>query len=179
MLLPPITLLGKHQAGQHLMSNRSAFYVEYVSIPLCRSAFGYRSFHCAGQHSSASMLLPPITLLGKHQAGQHLTSNRSAFHTPLRQRFAVQMQRSIPSLSHPPPFSLSLINNYIHAYMCLTVGRQSRDDRPLSRDPSVTFYKKFPNCLKRRKTLFDNRLTVAWPPTTVAWPFSDFFPKIF
>jgi len=36
--------LGKHQAGQHLMSNRSAFYVEYVSIPLCRSAFGYRSY---------------------------------------------------------------------------------------------------------------------------------------
>ena len=120
------------------------------------------------------MLLPPITLLGKHQAGQHLTSNRSAFHIPLRQRFAVQMQRSIRSLSLLSP-SLSLINNYIHAYMCLTVGRQSRDHRPLSRDPSISFYKKFPNCLKRRKTLFDSRLTVAWPPTTVAWPFSDFF----
>ena len=61
---------------------------------------------------------------------------------------------------------------------CLTVGRQSRDHRPLSRDPSVSFYKKFPNCLKRRKTLFDSQPTVAWPPTTVAWPFSDFF-KIF
>ena len=59
--------------------------------------------------------------------------------------------------------------------MCLTVGRQSRDHRPLSRDPSVTFYKKFPNCLKRLKTLFDSRPTVAWPPTTVAWPFRDFF----
>ena len=59
--------------------------------------------------------------------------------------------------------------------MCLTVGRQSRDHRPLSRDPSVTFYKKFPNCLKRPKTLFDSQPTVAWPPTTVAWPFSDFF----
>ena len=151
MLLPPITPLGKHQAGQHLMSNRSAFYVEYVSIPLCRSAFGYRSYlkcfnvttanypprktssrsafnveqvsilcrirehsivqvsiripiislcRSAFDHtSSVSMLLPPITLLGKHQAGQHLTSNRSAFHIPLRQRFAVQMQRSIRSLS--------------------------------------------------------------------------------
>ena len=63
--------------------------------------------------------------------------------------------------------------------MCLTVGRQSRDHRPLSRDPSVTFYKKFPNCLKRPKTLFDSRPTVAWPPTTVAWPFSDFFRKKF
>ena len=95
--------------------------------------------------------------------------------------------------------------------MCLTVGRQSRDHRPLSRDPSATFFKKFPNCLKRpknvvwqsadgrvtsdhcrvtvqrlfskfsqiawnvQKTLFDSRPTVAWPPTTVAWPFSDFF----
>ena len=62
--------------------------------------------------------------------------------------------------------------------MCLTVGRQSRDHRPLSRDPSVSFYKKFPNCLKRPKTLFDSQPTVAWPPTTVAWPFSDFFQKI-
>ena len=26
-----------------------------------------------------------------------------------------------------------------------------------------------------QKTLFDSRPTVAWPPTTVAWPFSDFF----
>ena len=194
MLLPPITPLGKHQAGQHLMSNRSAFYVEYVSIPLCRSAFGYRSYlkcfnvttanypprktssrsafnveqvsilcrirehsivqvsiripiislcRSAFDHtSSVSMLLPPITLLGKHQAGQHLTSNRSAFHIPLRQRFAVQMQRSIRSLSLLST-PLSLINNYIHAYMCLTVGRQSRDLRPLSRDRSVLFTKSF------------------------------------
>ena len=35
--------------------------------------------------------------------------------------------------------------------MCLTVGRQSRDHRPLSHDPSVTFFKFFSNCLKRRK----------------------------
>ena len=69
--------------------------------------------------------------------------------------------------------------------MCLTVNRQSRDHRPLSRDhrplsrdPSVSFHKKFPNCLKRPKTLFDSQPTVAWPPITVAWPFSDFF-KIF
>ena len=98
---------------------------------------------------------------------------------------------------------------------CLTVGRRSRDLRLLSRDRSVTFFKNFPNCLKRpknvvwqsadgrvtsdhcrvtvqrlfskfsqiawnvQKTLFDSRPTVAWPPTTVAWPFSDFFQKNF
>ena len=98
---------------------------------------------------------------------------------------------------------------------CLTVGRRSRDLRPLSRDRSATFFKIFSNCLKRpknvvwqsadgrvtsdhcrvtvqrlfskffqiawnvQKTLFDSRPTVAWPPTTVAWPFSDFFQKIF
>ena len=33
--------------------------------------------------------------------------------------------------------------------------------------------------LKRHKTLFDSRPTVAWPPTSVAWPFSNFFQKIF
>ena len=59
--------------------------------------------------------------------------------------------------------------------MCLTVGRQSRDHGPLSREPSVSFYKKFPNCLKRPKNVVwqpaDGRVT----STTVAWPFSDFF----
>ena len=44
---------------------------------------------------------------------------------------------------------------------------------------SVTFSKMFSNCLKHPKTLFDSRPTVAWPPTTVAWPFSDFFQKFF
>ena len=94
---------------------------------------------------------------------------------------------------------------------CLTVGRRSRDLRPMSRDRSATFFKKFSNCLKRpknvvwqsadgrvtsdqcrvtvqrlfskfsqiawnvQKALFDSQPTVAWPPTTVAWPFSDFF----
>ena len=119
------------------------------------------------------------------------------------------------SLSRSLSLALSLINNYIHAYMCLTVGRQSHDHRPLSRDLSATFFKILSNCLKRRKnvfwqpadgrvtsdhcrvtvqrlfskfskiawnvqkTLFDSRPTVAWPPTTVAWPFSDFFQKFF
>ena len=94
---------------------------------------------------------------------------------------------------------------------CLTVGRRSRDLRPLSRDRSVTFFKKNSNCLKRpknvvwqsadgrvtsdhcrvfiqwlfsknflnawnvQKTLFDSHPTVAWPPTTVAWPSVTFF----
>ena len=83
--------------------------------------------------------------------------------------------------------------------------------QPLSRDRSATFFKIFPNHLKRtknvvwqsadgrvtsdhcrvtvqrlfskkfliawnvEKSLFDSQSTVAWPPTTVAWPFSDFF----
>ena len=58
---------------------------------------------------------------------------------------------------------------------CLTVGRRSPDLRLLSRDRSVTFFKNFPNCLKRPKNVVwlsaDGRVT----PTTVAWPFSDFF----
>ena len=105
--------------------------------------------------------------------------------------------------------SLSVSLSLIHAYMCLTVSRRSRDLRPLSRDRSVTFFKKISNCLKRPKnvvwqsadgrltsdhcrvtiqwlfskifqiawniqeTLFDGRVTVAWPPTTVAWPLSN------
>ena len=60
---------------------------------------------------------------------------------------------------------------------------QSADSRVTSdycqRDRSVTFFKKISNCLKHPKTLFDSRPMVAWPPTTVAWPFSDFFQKFF
>ena len=47
--------------------------------------------------------------------------------------------------------SLSLSLSLIHAYMCLTVSRRSRDLRPLSRDRSATFFKISPNCLKRLK----------------------------
>ena len=39
------------------------------------------------------------------------------------------------------------------------------------------FSKKFQIAWNVQKTLFDSRPTVAWPPTTVAWPFSDFFKK--
>ena len=57
------------------------------------------------------------------------------------------------------------------------LGRRSRELRPLSCDRWVTFFRIFPNCLKRLKTLFDSRPTVAWTPITVTWPFSDFFQK--
>ena len=126
---------------------------------------------------------------------------------PTAQYGGARMKCNGDSLSLP--LSLSLI----HAYMCLTVSRRSRDLRPLSRDRSVTFFKKNSYCLKRpknvvwqsadgrvtsdhcrvtvqwlfsktfqivwnvQKTLFDSHPTVAWPPTTVAWPFSDFFQK--
>ena len=62
---------------------------------------------------------------------------------------------------------------------CLTVGRRSRDFRPLSRDRSVTFFKNFPNCLKRPKTLFDSRPTVAWTSDLYRVTVEQFFSKIF
>ena len=165
---------------------------------------------------------------------------------------------SQPTVAWPPttvawPFSDFFQKNFklleTSKKRCLTVGRRSRDLRPLSRDRSVTFFEKFPNCLKRlknvvwqssngrvtsdhcrvtfsdffqkiselletskkrcltviqrsrdlrplsrdlqwlfskffriawnvKKTLFDSHPTVAWPPTTVAWPSVTFF-KIF
>ena len=60
---------------------------------------------------------------------------------------------------------------------CLTVGRWSRDLRPLSRDRSATFFKKFSHCLG--KQLFDSRPTVASAPTwlerrkNVVWKSAD------
>ena len=60
----------------------------------------------------------------------------------------------------------------------LTVGRRSRDlnhcrvtvQRLFSKFPQIAW-----NVLNM---LFDSRPKVAWPPTTVAWPFSDFFQNI-
>ena len=61
---------------------------------------------------------------------------------------------------------------------CLRVGRRSRDLRPLSRDRSVTFFKKFPNCLKRLKNVVwqsaDGRVTTDHCHVTVQWLFSKF-----
>ena len=62
---------------------------------------------------------------------------------------------------------------------CLTVGRRSRDLRPLSRDRSVTFFKKISNCLKRRKNVVwqsaDSRVTSDHCRVTVQRLFSKFF----
>ena len=133
------------------------------------------------------------------------------------------MLDSQPTVAWPPttvawPFSDFFRKNFklleTSKKRCLTVGRWSRDLRPLSRDRSVTFFKKLSKCLKRpknvvwqsadgrvtsdncrvtiqwlfskiflnawnvQKTLFDSHPTVAWPPTTVAWPLVTFF-KIF
>ena len=71
-------------------------------------------------------------------------------------------------------------------YNCLerpkNVVWQSADGRVTSDHCRVTvqrlFWKIFLiawNVWNVQKTLFDSRPAVAWPPTTVAWPFSDFF----
>ena len=56
---------------------------------------------------------------------------------------------------------------------------QSADGHVTSDHCRVTvqwlFSKNFLIAWNAQKTLFDSRPTVAWPPTTVAWPFSDFF----
>ena len=58
---------------------------------------------------------------------------------------------------------------------------QSADGRVTSDHCRVTVQWVFSKILliawNVQKTLFDSRLTVAWPPTTVAWPFSDFSHK--
>ena len=63
---------------------------------------------------------------------------------------------------------------------CLTVGRRSRDLRPLSRDRSATFYKKISNCLKRRKNVVwqsaDSRVTSNHCRVTVQRLFSKILP---
>ena len=64
---------------------------------------------------------------------------------------------------------------------CLTVGRRSRDLRPLSRDRSATFFKIFPNCLKRPKNVVwqsaDGRVTSDHCRVTVQRLFFQNFPK--
>ena len=61
---------------------------------------------------------------------------------------------------------------------CLTVGRRSRDLNHCRVTVQRLFSKFSQIAWNVQKTLFDSRPTVAWPPTTVAWPFSDFFNKI-
>ena len=65
---------------------------------------------------------------------------------------------------------------------CLTVGRRSRDLNHCRVTVQRLFSKFSQIAWNVQKTLFDSRPTVAWPPTTVAWPFSHFFqnsPKSF
>ena len=97
------------------------------------------------------------------------------------------MLDSRPTVAWPPitvawPFSdflqkVSQIARNVQK-RCLTVGRQSRDLRSLSRDPSVTFYKKFPKLLERSKNVVwqsaDGRVTSDHCRVTVQWFFSKF-----
>ena len=91
---------------------------------------------------------------------------------------------SRPTVAWPPPTVAWPFSDFYQNFpksletskkRCLTVGQRSRDLRPLSRDRPATFFKEFPNCLKRRKNVVwqsaDGRVTSA----IVAWPFSDFF----
>ena len=57
---------------------------------------------------------------------------------------------------------------------CLTVGRRSRDFNHCRVTVQRLFSKFSQIAWNVQKTLFDSRPTVAWPPTTVAWPISDF-----
>ena len=140
-------------------------------------------------------------------------SDKTADGTTWRSLYGAYRRNSLVSLSLSLSLFISFIHYYIHAYMCLTVGRRSRDLRPLSRDRSVTFseffqiawnvekkrcltvgrrsrdlrplsrdrsvtfFTNFPNCLKRPRNIVWQ--SAAWPPTTVAWPFSDFLQKVF
>ena len=166
-----------------------------------------------------------LTVVWRSRDLRPLSRDRSATFSKFSQ-IAWNVQKTLfdsqPTVAWPPttvawPFS-DFFQNFPKSLetskkRCLTVSRRSRDLRPLSRDRSATFFKFFSNCLKRRKnvvwqssdgrvtsdhcrvtvqrlfskfsqiarnvqkTLFDSRPTVAWPPTTVAWPFSDFFQK--
>ena len=91
---------------------------------------------------------------------------------------------SRPTVAWPPttfawPFRVFFENFAIwletSRISCLTVGRWSRDLRRLSSDRSATFLKICHLAWNVKKKLLDSRPTVAWPPTTIAWPFSDFF----
>ena len=65
--------------------------------------------------------------------------------------------------------------------MSKNVVWQSADGLVTSDHCRVTVQRIFSNFFQIawnvEKTLFDSRPTVAWPPTTVTWPFSDFFQK--
>ena len=187
--------LGKHQAGQS-NGQHSPFHQVRIRIHFIVQV-SIRSYLKCFNVTTANY--PP-----------RKTSSRSAFNF---EQVSVTSDPFVSDSTVQRLFSrnLSLIAWNVIKKRCLTVGRRSRDLRPLSRDRSATFFKKISNCLKRpknvvwqsadgrvtsdhcrvtvqrlfsknfliawnvQKTLFDSRPTVAWPPTTVAWPFSDFF----
>ena len=95
---------------------------------------------------------------------------------------------SRPTVAWPPttvawPFSdfLNILPNCLKRPK--NVVWQSADGRVTSDHCRVTVQRLFSKfsqiAWNVQKTLFDSRPTVAWPPTTVAWPFSDFFQKKF
>ena len=95
---------------------------------------------------------------------------------------------SQPTVAWPPTtIALPFSDFFKKISNCLkrpkNVVWQSADGRVTSDHCRVTvqwlFSKKIQIAWNVQKTLFDSRPTVAWPPTTVAWPFSDFFQKKF
>ena len=95
---------------------------------------------------------------------------------------------SRPTVAWPRPLSRDRSATFIKIFpnrfeRPKNVVWQSADGRVTSDHCRVTvqwlFSKKFLIAWNVEKTLFDSRPTVAWPPTTVAWPFSDFFQKFF
>ena len=73
--------------------------------------------------------------------------------------------------------SLSVINNYIHAYMCLTVGQQSAWSPTTDRvNLRWVFTKSFLDAWNVETRCYDSEPTVEWTDTSLSrWPFSDFF----
>ena len=95
---------------------------------------------------------------------------------------------SRPTVAWPQPLSRDRSATFIKIFPYRlkrpkNVVWQSADGRVTSDHCRVTVQRLFSNFFliawNVQKTLFDSRPTVAWPPTTVAWPFSDFFRKNF
>ena len=91
---------------------------------------------------------------------------------------------SRPTVAWPPTTVAWLFSDFFQKISKLletseNVVWQSADESVTSDHCRVTvrwlFSKCFQNAWNVQKTLFDSRPTVAWPPTTVTWPFSDFF----
>ena len=91
---------------------------------------------------------------------------------------------SRPTVAWPPTTVAWLFSDFFQKNSnCLkrrkNVFWQSADSRVTSDHCRVTVQRLFSNFFliawNVQKTLFESQPTVAWPPTTVAWPFSDFF----